>query len=117
MFVITGLASMHDFLLMAAGFSIALTFDWTYRFLSRKDEQKRKEKAKATLAKYGMNAHMYLAAMGVDNIEIRRALSVYDGYVVLDQNQEIVGRLLPKLQKAPFLRLVINNEDKEKFED
>lgn len=78
----------------------------------RKDMARRERESEEVLHAHGLDAYLYLASVGVTNTELRDALAVLagSGKVVLDRDQRLVGRLVPKTEpKGPGLRLVVDN--------
>lgn len=102
---------MHDLEMIAAGMFLALTADWLLRFYLKSENASNKTKAEKTLASHGMSAHLYLATVGQEDKVLRRALDQFSftGHIILDKQGNVVGKVLPKAEKAPYLRLVVDN--------
>lgn len=91
---------------------LAAIIDWSWRVWNRSRDAKRRSKAEKVLHKHGLVAYTYLASFGIDDVELRDALSVLEvtSKVILDPRGCLVGRLLPKTQESgPGLRLVVDN--------
>lgn len=75
------------------------------------EEVRRRYEAEKVLATHGMLAHRYLATVGTEDRELRRALDqfAFTGHIVLDRHGGVVGKLVPKVVKEPHLRLVVDN--------
>ena len=70
-------------------------------------------KSKQLLMKYGMRAELYLPTLGIEDNELRELLDnfSYSGHIVIDKNNQLVGKLIPKVERAsPKLRLVVSND-------
>lgn len=75
--------------------------------------KKELERAENVLARHKLSAFWYMPTIGVDDPELREALDriAMHGKVILDADNRLVGRLLPKpeSERGPRLRLVVDN--------
>lgn len=76
-------------------------------------ESEEVKKAKELLEKNGFTSHIYIPSIGVNNKELAEAMARVssDGYVLLDKEGKLVGKVLPNLRKEKHtsLRLVVDN--------
>ena len=102
---------MHDFQMIAAGMLLAFIADWLLRLYRQSENTGARVKAEKILAAHGMTAHLYLATIGQEDGELRRALDQFTltGHIILNQQGNVVGKVVPKAGKAPHLRLVVDN--------
>ncbi len=84
---------------------------WMIRFWRQSQERARRSEAQKFLRTRGMEAHLYLPSFGEEREDLRAALAVFDhtGYVVLNRDGQLVGRVLPKIGPRKGLRLVVDN--------
>jgi hypothetical protein len=71
---------------------LALFIEWLISFWLRTSEKQSCIEAKKILSKHGLTPRMYLATIGVEDEELRKALCKYTGYIVLDKNSVVVGK-------------------------
>ncbi|MFT0547010.1 hypothetical protein ACMHYO_11815 [Allopusillimonas ginsengisoli] len=75
-------------------------------------DRRRSRQAREVLKRHGLTPQLYLASVGVDDLELRSALDEFSsgGYIVTDKEGNIVGKLCPKVVQIPRLRLVVSRE-------
>ena len=82
------------------------------RFIKIKEDEDVK-KAKELLERNGYSSHLYLPSIGVRDMELAQAMErvAHQGYVTLDRDGRMVGKVLPNLKKEKntSLRLVVDN--------
>jgi hypothetical protein len=103
---------MNELLLLTGGAILALGMDWLFRFWRRGHADQRRSEAVAILRKHGLTPQLYLAAVGVEDPELRRTLDefAYSGHIVVNARHEVVGTICPRVVKGPRLRLVVSND-------
>lgn len=102
---------MERLLLIATGMGLALLADWMLRWWRQAEDARLHAEANQVLQANGLTAYRYLASFGLEDMRLRAALDrlAFTGHVVLDKAGVVVGRLLPKVEKGPHLRLIIDN--------
>lgn len=101
---------MHEAYYLIAGGVLALMIKWLIDSWMCMGEMQRRRNAEKILSKNGLKPHMYLASIGIENKELRRALSEYTGQIVLNSKGFVVGKLLNGEEKSPHLKLVVSND-------
>lgn len=79
--------------------------------ISRETNQRRLD-AEILLKKNGLTPHYYFPAMGVEDIELKRAIvEFYSGFIIENAHGEIIGKtasMATQEHKKPHLRMVIS---------
>lgn len=67
----------------------------------RHEEALRLDSAKVFLEKQGYTSHLYLATIGTQDRALREAMDLmaHNGYILLDKEGRMAGKVLPNLQK------------------
>lgn len=102
---------MNALILIAAGTGFALAMNAAFQFWRRSQSRAKRDEAAAVLKKRGLTPHLYLATLGVDDDELRDALDefAFSGYIIMNAQDEVIGKICPKVMKGPHLRLVVSN--------
>lgn len=102
---------MNELLWLGCGVLLATMVDWLLRFWRQSEDRQRRAKAKQVLKNRGLTPQLYLPTIGEENLELRSALDAFTftGYIITNDNGEVVGKLCPRLEKGPHLRLVVSN--------
>lgn len=103
---------MNELIWLSSGAAFAWAMDWLFRFWQRSQSDQRQSEALAVLKKHGLSPRLYLATIGVDDAELRRALAelAYSGHIIMNAKDEVVGKICPRVVKGPHLRLVVSND-------
>lgn len=98
-------------LFVATGVVMAVLADWCLTFWRNADNRSVLEDAEKILSAHGLSAHLYLPGIGVDDPVLYGALDriAFSGRIVVDQKGNVVGKLMPKIEKGPHFRLVVDN--------
>ncbi|HFD88032.1 MAG TPA: hypothetical protein ENJ35_10200 [Gammaproteobacteria bacterium] len=106
---------METMLLIIVGMFLYGAIDWSINHYKRSQEQKKRRESELILEKHGMIAQRYLPTIGIENKEHREALEriALEGYIIIDAEGSVVGKLLPKASKEPHLRLIVDNTSRE----
>jgi len=96
---------------VATGVLLYCIIDQLLSFWRNTKKSQLREGAAKVLEAHGMSAYLYLASIGAKDTTLRNAIDRYafTGYIILDRNGEVVGKLVPKVVKGPHLRLVVDN--------
>lgn len=102
---------MHDLLVIFFAIAFLWGVERLVRWWLRLDDEVRFAEAHRVLEQHGMEAFYYMPGVDIENPEFRGALDLMEhaGKIVLDRNGHVVGRLMPKVDKGPRLRLVVDN--------
>lgn len=103
---------MSELLLLGCGALLAVMTDWLLRFWCQSEDRQRRANAEQVLKKHGLTPHLYLATIGEDDPELRSALDAFacTGHIITDVKGKVVGKLCPRAEKGPHLRLVVSND-------
>lgn len=99
---------MYTLIALFAGIFLAEAAHFLYRFHFQIEDDKRKEKAREVLKKHGLKPQLYLATIGEKDPELRAALDEFsfNGYIITNTKDDVVGKLCLTAQKKPYLKLV-----------
>lgn len=100
---------MERLIYYTAGMIVTCIIDYAISVFNRIDRQKQCAEAENLLKKYNMSSHIYLPTLGIENIELRKALAAFNSRIIIDENDCIVGGIIPKAEKSCHLQLVVNN--------
>lgn len=97
---------------MSIGVVLGVAIDWLLRTWQRRQSDRRRSEAVHFLKKHGLSPQLYLASIGVDDPELRRAIDefAYSGHLIVNAQNEVVGKLCPRVVKGPHLRLIVSSE-------
>jgi len=103
---------MNDLVLLVSGGVFALMMDWLHRFWLRSQGNLKRSEALAVLKRHGLTPQLYLATIGVEDTELRNALDefAFSGHIIMNNEDEVVGKICPRVVKGPHLRLVVSND-------
>lgn len=103
---------MNALIWLSTGAVFALAMDWLFRFWQRSQAAQRRSESVAVLKKHGLSPQLYLASIGIDDADLRRALDefAYSGHIIMNAKDEVVGTICPRVVKGPHLRLVVSND-------
>lgn len=103
---------MNELLWLLYGALLLSMADWLIRFWRRAEEARRKSDAAKVLKSHGLTPQLYLATIGGEDPELRDALDVFafTGHVITNAKGDVVGKLCPRVEKGPYLRLVVSND-------
>lgn|SRR5690554_6542244 len=102
---------MNALLMLFTGMLLAWLADWLFRFWRRSQEGAMRRDARLILKRHGLTPQLYLATIGEEDQELRSALDsfAFTGHIITDSKGQVVGKLLPTVEKGPDLRLVVSN--------
>jgi hypothetical protein len=102
---------MNELIMLLAGGIFTLVMESLYGFWKRGQEGARKWKALAVLKRHGLVAERYVAAMDIEDAELRGALDElsFAGYIIINQKGEVIGKLCPRVVKGSHLQLVVSS--------
>lgn len=102
---------MSELLWLGCGVLLTMMADWLLRFWRQSEDGRRRANAKKVLDKHGLTPQLYLATIGEDDPELRSALDAFafTGHIIMNAKGEVVGKLCPRAEKGPRLRLVVSN--------
>ena len=103
---------MNELILLSTGAIFALAMDRLFGVWQRIQAAQRRSEAVAVLKRHGLSPQLYLATIGVDDAELRRALDefAFSGHIIMNTEDEVVGMICPRVVKGPHLRLVVSND-------
>lgn len=103
---------MNELLWLFYGVLLAGVADWLLRFWHRSVERQRRSDAAQVLKRHGLTAQLYLATIGEEDLDLRSALDAFafTGHIITNARGEVVGKLCPRVEKGPRLRLVASND-------
>ncbi len=103
---------MNAFLWVVVGVLLAATVDWLFRFWRQSEDRQRRLHARGILKKHGYTPQLYLATFEEANHELREALDTYafTGHIIINAEGNVVGKLCPRMERVPHLRLVVSNQ-------
>jgi mannose/fructose/N-acetylgalactosamine-specific phosphotransferase system component IID len=93
------------------GCALILFLDFALNMLRKEQKKQRMFDANKVLALHGIRTTLYLPTVGVSDEKLYAALDEFSfsGRIALSKDGEIIGKLLPTVEKGPHLRLVIDN--------
>ncbi len=102
---------MNELLWLFYGVLLAGLVGGLFGLWRRSEDSRRRIHAAQVLKKYGLTPQLYLATIGDEDPELRSALGAFafTGQVITNANGEVVGKLCPRAEKGPYLRLVVSN--------
>lgn len=102
---------MNELLWLGCGVLLAAMADWLLRFWRQSEDRQRRQIAKQVLKNHGLTPQLYLATIGEEDAELRAALDAFafTGHIITNAKGEVVGKLCPRVEKGPHLRLVVSN--------
>lgn len=88
---------MNELIWLVSGVLLSLLFDWIIRLWRQRESRQRRTKAELVLKKHGLTPQLYIASIGIEDAELIEALYTLPltGYILLDANGKIVGKLCP----------------------
>lgn len=103
---------MKELLWFVCGVLLAEMTQWAIGFWRRREDRERRSRASKVLKRHGMTPQLYLATIGEEEVELRAALDTFasSGYIITNAKGEVVGKLCPRVNERPHLRLVVSNE-------
>ncbi|EEU4336167.1 hypothetical protein FAR59_004633 [Escherichia coli] len=103
---------MNELLWLGCGFLLATMAHWLLRLWRQSEDRQRRQIAKQVLKNHGLTPQLYLATIGEEDLELRSALDAFafTGHIITNAKGEVVGKLCPKVEKGPHLRLVVSNK-------
>lgn len=103
---------MNELLWLFSGVLLAGLADWLLRFWRRSEDVRRRSDAAQVLKRHGLTPQLYLATIGEEDPELRSALDAFafTGHVITNAKGEVVGKLCPRVEKGPNLRLIVSND-------
>lgn len=110
-------SSMAPWIVIGTAVFTALSLyliDRAINAFTQRSERQTRESDNELLARHGMNAHLYMPAMGITDPALRMALerSASHNQIILDQQGQVVGKVLPRITRdatKPHLQLVVDN--------
>ena len=102
---------MHDLLIAAATLCLSWAGDRLLGWWLRRGDAAELKAAEDSLSRRGLDARLYLPGIGIADPEMHRALDrvASAGRLIIDRDGTVVGGLMPKMVKGPYLRLVVDN--------
>jgi hypothetical protein len=102
---------MNELVWLGCGLLLAAMAAWLFRLWRQSKGRKRRAIAKQVLKNHGLTPQLYLATIGEYDPELRSALDdfTFAGYIITNAKGDVVGKLCPKVEKGPHLRLVVSN--------
>ena len=82
---------MNGLLWLVCGVLLAEAAQWLIRFWRQGDDRQRRAKATQVLKTHGLTPQLFLATIGEDDAG------------------EVVGKLCPRAEEGPHLRLIVSN--------
>jgi len=102
---------MNGLLWLVCGVLLAEAAQWLIRFWRQGDDRQRRAKATQVLKTHGLTPQLFLATIGEDDAELRAALDAFafTGHIITNAKGEGVGKLCPRAEEGPHLRLIVSN--------
>jgi hypothetical protein len=106
---------MYELMLLSIGVLLMMCVDGMLKLWRQSQAMQRHINARNTLHHHGLTPRLYLATIGVDNVELRAAMDEFacSGHIILNDNGEVIGNLVATHAERPPLRLVVRNDSSE----
>lgn len=104
---------MEQFLSILTGIIITLLFISHFRYQRGEYANEKRQQSLKVLREHGLDSALYIGTDGVNDEELRNAIDdlTCSGYIIIDRDNNVIGRLRPKIECKPTLRLIVSNDN------